>query len=455
MRNKYSILSVLCLAGAMVPFSTSSINLAVKDIAAELSMNAVAMAWIVTAMMLPSAVLQIPMGKVGDILGRKRILISGVLLFSLASFGCLFVQTGFMLLLMRFLQGIGTASMFSTTMAIIMNIFPREERGKAIGVNTAVVYLALSCGPVIGGLLTQLFGWRSIFLVTGCMGLLSLVGIFFLLRQKEWKEAQAGKFDYGGMAVYSVALVGILWGFSLLPALEGFVLTGIGLIALAGFVFVEKRQDSPIFEMNMFLANRVFRMSLFAALINYAATFAIGFLISLYLQYIKGLSPREAGWILLAQPITMMLVSPVAGRWSDKADAGKIASLGMAIIAVCLGFLAFISTATPLWMVVLVLLTLGCGFGLFSSPNTNVIMNSVEKRFLGMASATTGTVRQVGQSLSMGITMMAVSIFVGKIQITPEVYPLLNKCIFYTYSIFAVLCCFGVYFSLIRGDKRG
>ncbi|MDR1762918.1 MAG: MFS transporter [Dysgonamonadaceae bacterium] len=452
-KNRYLILSVLCLAGAMVPFSSSSVNLAVKNIASELAMNAVAMAWIVTAMMLPSAVLQIPLGKLGDIFGRKKVLIIGIFLFSCASLGCLLVKTGFALLLMRFLQGMGAASMFSATMAIIMNIFPKEERGKAIGINTAIVYLALASGPVIGGLLTQVFGWRSIFIVTACMGFLSLIGIFILLRNEEWTEVQKGKFDYTGTAVYSVALVGILWGFSLLPAVEGILLTAAGLISLAGFVFIEKKQESPMFEMRMFLANRVFRFSLFAALINYAATFAIGFLISLYLQYIKGLNPREAGWILLAQPVMMMLVSPLAGKWSDKADAGKIATLGMSVIVVCLSILAFVSGGTPLWILILILLVLGCGFGLFSSPNTNVIMSSVEKRYLGMASATTGTMRQVGQSLSMGITMMAVSIFVGNIRLTPEVYPSLMKCLRVTFAVFAVLCCAGVYFSAIRKEK--
>ncbi|MDR2473668.1 MAG: MFS transporter [Tannerella sp.] len=449
MKNKYSILAVLCLSGATVPFSGNSINLALKDISTDLGMNAVAISWIVTAMMLPSAVLQIPFGKAGDIIGHKKILLIGIALFTAASTACVFVTDGTTLLVLRFVQGVGTAMMFGTTMAIIMNVFPREERGKVIGINTAVVYLALAAGPVVGGMLTHYFGWRSIFAITALMGVISIAGIVLLLKS-EWKEKQTGKFDMLGMGVYSGALVSILWGVSMLPSFEGIVLTVIGLPALLLFVFIEKRHSAPMFDVRMFFSNRVFRMSSFAALINYSATYAIGFLVSLYLQYIKGLDPQQAGWILLSQPVAMMSLSLLAGRLSDSIDATKLATLGMAVIVVSLCILLTISASTPVWLLITVLLVLGCGFGLFSSPNTNVIMSSVEKRHLGMASATTGTMRQVGQAFSMGITMMMLSLFVGKMQITVEVYPLLMRCMRVTFLILTVLCCAGVYLSSVR-----
>jgi EmrB/QacA subfamily drug resistance transporter len=450
MKNKYSVLSVVCLAGAMVPFSGSSINLAMKAIASDLSMNAVSMSWVVTSLMLPSAVLQIPLGKAGDIFGRKRLLIAGVALFTAAAAGCVFAGSGAVLLALRFVQGVASAMLSGVSTAIITNIFVREERGKAIGVNTAVVYLALSAGPVLGGMLTHSFGWRSIFTVTAAMGVVALAGILHFMKGREWTEAQTGKFDTTGMSVYFVALTGILWGFSLLPSVAGVVLTVAGAVAMAAFVFYEQRQKSPMFDMNMFLRNRVFRMSLFAALINYAATFAVGYLISLYLQYVKGYDARHAGWLLLVQPVAMMCLSPLAGRLSDRMDAGRIATFGMAVIAVCLAALVFLSPATPTVALVAVLLILGTGFALFSSPNMNVIMNAVEKRFLGVASATAGTMRLVGQAFSMGITMMLMSVFVGRTQITAEVYPLLMNCLHWTFAVFAALCCLGVYFSMAR-----
>jgi predicted MFS family arabinose efflux permease len=350
---------------------------------------------------------------------------------------------------MRFIQGVASAMLFGVSVAIITNVFSREERGKAIGIQTATVYLALSAGPVLGGMLTHYFGWRSIFLVTACTGALACTGIILFMKG-EWREEKREKFDWTGMSVYTVAITGLLWGFSSLPAIKGIIATSVGVIALIAFVYYEKRQASPMFDMNMFLSNRIFRMSLFAALINYAATFAVSFLLSLYLQYVKGFDPQKAGWILLAQPVAMMVLSPVAGKWSDKNDAGKIATSGMAIIAVCLAILLFLTPQTSDLLIIIILFVLGLGFALFSSPNMNVIMGSVEKRFIGTASATAGTMRLAGQAISMGITMMMVSLFIGKSQITADVYPLLMKCIRYTFFIFIILCCIGVYFSLVR-----
>jgi EmrB/QacA subfamily drug resistance transporter len=399
--------------------------------------------------MIPSAVLQIPFGKAGDRFGRKKILWMGVALFSLASLGCVFAKNGDLLLTLRFIQGVASAMLSGVSVAMVTNIFSREERGKAIGIQTATVYLALAAGPVFGGMLTYYFGWRSIFFVTACLGVLSGIGISLFIKG-DWKEEKEAKFDWIGMMIYTVAIVGILWGFSQLPDKKGFILIAIGVLAMFLFVYYEKKQSLPMFDMNMFLSNRVFRMSLFAALINYAATFAVTFLLSLYLQYVKDFDPQKAGWILLAQPVTMMLLSPVAGRLSDKTDAGKIATLGMAIIAVCLAVLLFVTPETSLYLIIIVLLIMGAGFALFSSPNMNVIMSSVEKKYIGTASATAGTMRLIGQAISMGITMMMISVFVGKTQITIDIYPLLMKCLRYTFVIFMVLCCFGVYFSMVR-----
>lgn len=452
MKDRYKILVIICLTSSLVPFTSNSINLALKDIAVDLSMDAVSLSWVVTILMVPSAVLQIPFGKAGDMFGRKKLLLAGVVLFSLASFCCIFVKTGGLLLVMRFVQGVASAMLFGVSVAIITNVFSHEERGKAIGIQTATVYLALSAGPVLGGMLTHYFGWRSIFLVTACIGVLSFTGIF-LFAKGEWKEEKPEKFDWWGMSVYAVAIVGILWGFSSLPEVKGMAVTAIGIIALSVFVCYEKKQAFPMFDMNMFLSNRVFRMSLFAALVNYAATFAISFLLSLYLQYIKGFDPQRAGWILLAQPVVMMLLSPVAGRWSDRVDAGKIATAGMSMIALCLVLLFFLTPQTSVCFLVAILTVLGAGFALFSSPNMNVIMGSVEKRYIGTASATAGTVRLVGQAVSMGITMMMISLFIGKSQITADIYPLLMKCLRYAFVILMILCSFGIYFSMARKEK--
>jgi MFS family permease len=450
MKNRYSILAALSLVSALLPFSGNSINLAIKDISSDLGMQAVAATWIISALMLPSAILQIPFGKLADRKGRKLLLLLGISLFSLASFGCALATGGVWLLLMRFVQGVGSAMFAGISIALITNVFPANQRGKAIGINTSAVYLALALGPVVGGLLTHYWGWRSLFVAMGSLGFLACIGILVFMQGMEWKESDSGKFDFKGMGLYSLAMVGILWGFSLLPSLGGFALAAAGLIAFPFFVNCERRQTQPMFDMNMFLKNRLFRMSSFAALINYASTFSISFLISLYLQYIKGFDPQTAGFIMLAQPVSMFLLSPVAGKYSDRFDAGKIATAGMCIIVVCLALLLFLSPSTPLWVLTGILVSLGAGFGIFSSPNTNVIMGSVSKPYWGTASAATGTVRQVGQALSMGLTMLLISVIVGNKVITPALYPALMHCIRCIFLVFMLLCCLGVYCSMAR-----
>jgi len=433
----------------MVPFTGSSINLALPHISKELTMNAVALGWIVSAFLLASAIFQIPFGRAGDMFGRKKILVGGVILFLLASMVCAIAPTGNLLIVARFAQGIASAMISGVSMAIVTSVFSANERGKALGINTAVIYFALASGPFFGGLLTHYWGWRSIFVATAFLGLLALTGIFTILKG-EWIEAKGEHFDWRGTLIYAVGLSAIIYGCSILPSIAGFSLIAAGVATFMLFVYYEKRQSAPVFNMNMFLANRVFRMSSFAAFINYAATFAIGFMLSLYLQYMKGFDAQKAGFVLVIQPIVQTVISPLAGKWSDKANASHIATLGMAIIVVCLLAMLFLTPETSIATLIAILVVMGAGFALFASPNVNVIMGSVEKCYLGMASATTGTMRLTGQSVSMGITMMMISIFVGKTQITADIYPVFMKCLKCTFGVFVVLCAFGVYTSMVR-----
>ncbi len=449
---RYTVLVVVCLSAALIPFTGSSVNLALPYIAEDLSMNAVSLGWVITAFLLASAIFQVPLGRLGDMIGRKKILAGGVVLFSAASVACAFASSGSLLIAARFVQGIAGAGIFGVSMAIITSVFPANERGKALGINTAIVYFSIASGPFFGGMLTHYFGWRSIFLVTAGLGLLAILGILLYLKGDRI-DSKGEKFDWTGMVVYAAGLSAIIYGCSVLPSVSGFMLIAGGILTFAYFVYYEKKQTAPMFNMNMFLSNRVFRMSSYAALINYAATFAIGYMLSQYLRYVKGFDAQAAGLILVVQPIIQTVISPLAGKWSDKADASRIATLGMGIIVVCLAAMIFLNPDTPLALLITVLVMLGTGFALFSSPNVNVIMGSVEKRFLGMASATTGTMRLTGQSFSMGITMMMASIFMGKTPITPEIYPQFMKCMHYTFGIFAALCILGVYTSMVRKRK--
>jgi MFS family permease len=343
---------------------------------------------------------------------------------------------------------------FGTSLAIITSVYQPGERGKAMGINITATYLGLSCGPVIGGLLTQYLGWRSIFAFLVPFGIISLI----LIQRKiktEWAEAVGEKFDFRGSFLYGIALASFMYGFSKLPSLLGWISVLAGALLAVIFLVVENKFSNPVFDIRLIMNNRVFAFSGIAALINYSATSAIGFFISLYLQYLKGLDSRSAGLIMISQPIAMTLLSPLAGKLSDKRNPGVIASFGMGITASGLILLCFISQSTPDYIIVLLLLLLGTGFGIFSSPNSNAIMSSVEKRHLGIASGVVGTMRMLGQMMSMGIAMMLISLFIGKQTINPDTYPGLISAMRTGFIIFSVLSLLGIFASLARHKIAG
>jgi EmrB/QacA subfamily drug resistance transporter len=424
------------------------------SIGKELHANAISLGWVISSFILTSAIFLLPFGRLGDIIGRKKVFTLGILLFTVSTFLILFAHSIISLIILRIFQGFSSAMIFGTSMAILTSVFQPGERGRAIGINITATYLGLSLGPVIGGLLTHYLGWRSIFAFLVPFGIISLI----LIQRKiktEWAEAIGEKFDWRGSIIYGIALASFMWGFSKLPSSLGWICIIIALLMAAVFLIFENKVSNPVFDIRLIMRNRVFAFSGIAALINYSATSAIGFFISLYLQYLKGLDARTAGLIMISQPIAMTLLSPVAGKLSDKRNPGAIASIGMGITASGLILLCFITETTPDYFIVLLLLLMGIGFGLFSSPNSNAIMSSVEKRHLGVASGVVGTMRMVGQMMSMGIAMMLISLYIGKQTINPSTYPGLISAMRTGFVIFSILSVLGIFASLARHGKMG
>jgi EmrB/QacA subfamily drug resistance transporter len=451
--SKNVALLVSALSSFLAPFMGASTNVALPAIGREFAMDAVLLGWVATSYLLAAAMFLVPLGKIADIHGRKRIFTWGILVYTLASLLCALAPSAAWFIGFRVLQGIGSALIFGTSVAILTSVFPLGERGRALGISVATTYLGLSLGPVLGGLLTGLLGWRSIFLINVPFGVLILPLVLWKLKG-EWAEAKGERFDLVGSIVYGLSLVGLMVGFSRLPGSLGVWLTLAGIVGIALFVGWEMKVQSPVLNVNLFRNNTVFAFSNLAALINYSATAAVGFLLSLYLQHIKELSPQDAGLILMAQPILMAVLSPVAGRLSDRIESRTIASAGMGLTVVGLLLLTLLNEQTALGFIISSLVLLGCGFGLFSSPNTNAVMSSVDRRSYGVASAILGTMRLTGQTLSLGIATLIFAVYIGKAQITPENYPLFLTSARTAFIIFAALCVGGVFASLARGKAR-
>jgi len=436
--SKISALIVAASSSFLTPFTISSVNVALPSIERELEINALLLSWIATSYLLSAAIFLVPFGKLGDIYGRKKIFRYGIIIFTLSSFFAAFSHSAGMLIFSRIIQGLGSAMIFATGIAIISSVFPAEERGKALGITVAAVYSGLSCGPFIGGFLTQHFTWRSIFVVNIPLGIIMILLIVFKLKG-EWADAKGERFDLKGSVIYGLSLIFLMCGVTFLPGIPGFVLIITGFSGLIIFYRWEKKIRYPVFDVNLFGTNRVFAFSCFAALINYSATFSVTFLTSLFLQYIKGLSPGDSGMVLISQPIMMALFSPVAGKLSDRIEPRIIASIGMAITASGLILLSMIGENSGIALIVSCLMLLGFGFALFSSPNMNAIMGSVERRFYGIASGSVGTMRLLGQMLSMGIVTLIFALLIGRVQITNEYHGVFIKSFRMALVIFSVL----------------
>ena len=444
---------IATLSSFMTPFVGSSVNIALPSIGKQFQMSAVLLSWIPASYLLAAAISMVPFGRLADIHGRKRIFTYGIVLFIISTLLCAFSSTAPALILFRALQGFGSAMMFATGIAILTSVFPVSQRGKILGINVAAVYSGLSLGPIVGGLLTEYFTWRGVFLVNVPLGLITLFLVLWKLKE-EWAEARGETFDWTGSLIYMIGITGALYGISSLPQATGIWMIVTGLLALSAFVKWELRVGNPVFQMGLFKKNRVFAFSNLAALIHYSASFGVTFLLSLYLQHIKAYSPKEAGLVLICQPLIMAAFSPLAGRLSDRIEPRIVSSIGMAMTSIGLLFFSFLDSETSPAFLISVLGFHGLGFALFSSPNTNAIMSSVEKRFYGIASGAVGTMRLLGQALSMGIATLMFSLFMGKVQISAAYHASFQRSLKAAFLIFCSLCLCGVFASLVRGRLR-
>jgi EmrB/QacA subfamily drug resistance transporter len=448
--HRYIILLATTLSSFLTPFMGSAINVALPIMAKELSMTALSLSWVASSFILAAAITLVPLGRLADIYGRKRIFFYGAITFTFASLLCIWSPTQTFLIIVRALQGIGGAMIFSTGTAMLISAYPPTQRGRILGINIAAVYIGLTVGPFIGGILTDHWGWRYIFLFTSILGIMILLLVAFMVKE-EWLGAEGESFDLAGSLLYAVALFAIMYGISLLPAGKAVPLIGIGLICFILFIRQQLRNPSPLLDMRLFLNNRVFAFSNLAALINYCATFAVTLLLSLYLQHIKMLTPSQTGIILIAEPVVQALFSPLAGRLSDRFEPRLIASLGMALNILGLIPLIFIHNDTSIHYIVFCLIVLGIGFALFSSPNVNATMSAVENKYYGVASATLGTMRLTGQMLSMGITMLVFAVILGNQPLAKANNPLLLQSTHIIFFVLSIVCCGGIWASLARG----
>ncbi|MDA8228229.1 MAG: MFS transporter [Desulfitobacterium hafniense] len=449
------VLMIVMGTSFLTPFTANAINLGIPAIGQEFSANPVLLNWVVTSNLLASAAFLLPFGRLADITGRKRIFIIGMIFLSISSLLCSLALSVEYLIFFRILQGIASSMVFGTAMAMLTSVVPPQERGKAMGLSAACTYSGLSLGPILGGLIVASWSWRILFVFNFVAS--AVIIITSLLKLKgEWAGARGENFDLIGSVLCSTSIVAILFGLSsITTSLYSKVIFVLGMILFIFFVHYERKQKFPLIPIDIFTKNIVFGFSNLAALINYSATFGLMYLLSLYLQTVLGYNPQTAGFIMLSQPVLMAILSPFAGKLSDRIQPRIVSSLGMGISGVGLFFFIFLGRQTPVGLIILNLALIGVGFALFASPNTNSVMSSVEKKLYGVASSSLGTMRLVGQAMSMAIVTMTSSLYVGGLKIgSVEYADHFLKSLEVSFIIFAILSVFAVFASLARGRAK-
>ena len=449
------ILLTVCIAQFMAPFMLTSIGVALPSLGRDLGASAMQIGLVEQTYVLSLAMFMLTFGRLGDIVGQRIMFLLGLAVFTAFTFVLGFAGGIFTVITLRFFQGLGAAMMLSGSMALVAAAFPPAQRARKIGLVSACTYVGLSTGPVIGGYITEHFGWRHVFLAPVPIGIAAVLTCLLGMKETE-KNASGERMDWLGSLVYALSVGGIMSGAAhMQTAFIGVPLLVSGIGGLGLFIVMEKRSCSPLLDVKLLTENRFFTLSSLAALGNYAATFGIVFFMSLFLQYAKGLTARQAGFILLLQPLMQVVTSPLAGRLADRIEIAKLATGGMLISAVGLLLAAItLGTQTPLWLVAMELMLIGAGFGIFITPNTTAIMDSVQRRQFGVASGMIGAMRTLGMATSLTTITLVFSLFMGEQAVTDASLSQFLLSMKIALVVFSFFSCLGVILSLSRGRKQ-
>ena len=428
-------------------FLSNGIIIGVPAIASEFTMNNVIQNWVPTIFFLVVAVFTVPAGQISGKFGVKKSLLSGIIVFLIGSIGaCLSFSTE-SFLLFRIIQGAGVAFLNVSAMAMVVSAVKPQNRGKALGFTVTGVYLATSLSPVICGFLVHNLGWRSMFYFVIPFLVLCIILMIFKIPQ-EWKTYQDDKIDKVGSLIYALGILAFIYGFTTLITTNGKILTVIGIILLIIFGAYELKQKSPVFNMNLF-KNKKFTSSNIAALCSYLAIMVVTTILNYHFQYVRGWDAQMSGLILIITPIIMAIMAPNSGKLSDKVHPQKLAAAGMAVAAIALAILTFLTNSTPIYIVVLAMILQGIGMGLFSSPNMNAIMSSVPPKDAPTASASQATMRTIGQTMSLGLLTLIFAWIMGNLELSPQYSEMIIQSSQIICGICTAACILAIFASLV------
>ena len=449
-RERRMVLLACCFAGFITPLLSTMMNLSLVNIGQEFGAGSHQLAYVNTAFLLSSVVFMVPMAKVGDIVGKKRIFMTGVAVIAVTCLIAPFSPDFWFLITCRAVMGLGSACIVTTSVSMITDVFPHENRGGAIGLQTMCVYIGLAAGPVVGGLLNDAFGWHSLFYIIVPIAVVAVVCMMAF--RSEIRPDEGGRFDSKGSVLYGIAIVLSMGGMINLPETWAYAMLVVGVLFLAVFVWSQLRTPHHLLNVRLF-KGRVFSGSCLATFMNYASSYSISYFLALYLQSIGNLTATEAGILMLVQPAIQAVLTPYFGRLSDRlADKRVLPTVGLVISAFGIATILTYGVGTPLSTVVVTQIIIGIGFSMFSAPNTSIIMGSVDPRETGEASAMVAVMRQTGMMVSMGIAMLFISMIMGSADdIVPGTYGSFIEVLRCSFAVCTVACILGAAVSMMRG----
>ncbi|HXX55055.1 MAG TPA: MFS transporter [Methanoregula sp.] len=407
--SRKNVLIAAALGSSLAPFMVSALIVALPTIGREFGADTATLGWVTNIFFLAAAVFLVPLGRIADETGIKRIFTLGISVYAVSALFCVLAPDIRILILARFLTGAGAGMCFGTTIALVSLVYPGTERGKAIGVNVTAMALGFLLGFFLGGFLTYYTGWRSIFLVTIPLEIVILLLVLTRI-PGECEIPRKREHDPAGMGLYAVTVLFLMAGFSLLPRTAGVLLMVAGGICAGIFVFQEKKARKPLLELGTLLKNRTFVTANLAALFFNTSNFGVFFLITLYLQSVRGMDARIAGIILLVPIIFMAALSPVAGRLADRTDPRMVIGAGVVSTSIALLLLSNLEEKTPFLLVIAALVLVGTGIALFQSPVVRTLVNSVPRQIYGLSSGMIETMRLMGMTISIALALIVFSL---------------------------------------------
>lgn len=431
----------------------TGVNVALPSIARDLKIDAVVLTWIPMSYLMAVTACVLSFGRLADMYGRKKIYLAGTVGVILTSIATALSDTATTMIIGRLAQGVCAAMLYATNVAVISSAVAPEKRGAAIGYTVSAIYLGLALGPFLSGWLVEYFSWRWTFLLHVPLALVVLyIGIYRI--DRDWTAEDLGDFDKVGALVYGIAIILLMLGLSRFENVIDVTLICVGLVGLVFFFKYEQRHPHPVFDVSLFYTNTLFTLACVASLVMYTTTFGNVVLVSLYLQYIKDISPSTVGALLVCQPVVMTAVAPIAGRLSDKFGSRLLALVGMGITGISHVVLSFVDVQSSVYLVIVCLILNGIGFGLFSSPNANAMMGAVGVADYGRAGSAIAVMRVVGQMSSVAVVTLVFGIFVGPRALDITVFPELNLAIRVCFAFGACLCLVFIVFSFFQLRRR-